>query len=290
MTQEELLEKIETSGDLPTLPAVITSVLQLIRDPKTSASDIGKAISGDMALSAKILKIVNSAFYGFQRKISTITQSIVILGFNNIKAAVLGVSIVKAFDDISDETKAIFFNREDFWKHAVGCAAAARSVARHINFDQAEECFIAGMLLDVGKLILDQFATDIFKKALRYSRDEQISLERAERQIIGFSHSQLGAYITNKWNFPENLTQAVLHHTNPTAVKAEEEIQKLVAVVHFGRILSKALNIGNDGEAVMPRLNKEAWFLLKINEADLETIMESTLEEYQKSLGFINVA
>lgn len=287
MTKEELFEKIEDKGQLPTLPSVITIVLELIRSSKTSASDIGQAISSDIALSTKILKIVNSAFYGFPKKIGTVSQAVVILGFNTIKSAILGVSIIEAFDDMH-KGEAVYFDREEFWKHAIGTASASRAIAKVIGFAEVEEAFVAGILHDVGKLILDQFANNKFREIIRRVHTEKIPMEKAEREVIGFTHSSIGSFIIDKWNFPETLSKAVLFHNTPNLSGDDVEINKLVSIIHIANIISRSLNIGSSGEAIMPRLSRFSWDLLKLDVKQLPDIMENTLIEFRNASDFLN--
>jgi len=287
MTKEELFEIIEAKGQLPTLPSVITSVLELIRNPKTSASDIGNAISSDIALSSKILKIVNSAFYGFPKKIGTVSQAVVILGFNTIKSAILGVSIIEAFEEMY-KGEEMYFDRKEFWKHAIGTASTSRVIARTIGYPESEEAFVAGILHDVGKLILDQFLNKQFREVVRRAHAEKVSMEKIEKEIIGFSHYTIGSYIIDRWNFPEHLSKTVLFINNPMLSGDDEITVRLVSIVHIGNIISRALNIGHSGDAIMPRLNRKSWDLLGLKTNQLEEIMENTLKEFKNASDFLN--
>ena len=284
MTIENLFKLIDSQGQLPTLPKVISRVLQLIRDPKTSASDIGKVISHDMALSTKILKIVNSAFYGFSKQISTVQQAVVIMGFNAIKSAVLGVSIINAIETPKTK-KNSYFNRKDFWEYAVGCGSAARVIAKKYAPSLAEEAFVAGILHDIGKIILDQFLHKKFIEIMEKSSIEKITFTQASEEILGFSDSKVAAFLLKRWNFPENLRRAVQFHQMPLKVGREDKL--LVSILHLSIILTKALDLGNNGENLINKVSSDAWVTLKAKNDDLEPLMKEILKEFENAKGFL---
>ena len=167
LKQERLLRIIEDElQDLPPLPAVIVRVMQTINDPNTSAADLNRLISADQALASKVLRLVNSSYYGFPRKISTITNAVVILGFNTVRNLTTSLGVFNAFDAQGQKTA---LDRDEFWAHSLGVAVAAGVIARRkgIGSKSVEEVFIGGLMHDIGKLFLDQYFPDQYAIAIK---------------------------------------------------------------------------------------------------------------------------
>lgn len=286
MTAEELFKKVDEKGELPTLPVVITKMLRLIRDPKTSAADIGKLLSTDISLSSKILKIVNSAFYGFPQRVGSVNQAVVILGFDAIKAAILGVSVISSFYEKLGSQK-LNFDREKFWLHSLGTASSCRAIAKMINYPNLEETFIAGLLHDIGRLILDLFNHNIFVKIIENKKIKKQYLIDAELEILGFDHSELGALLIERWNFPNILIRAIQYHHKPNHLKGPEHL--IASIVHLGDILSHSLAFGNSGEYNIPTLDPSSWRALGLEITELQDLFDLIIQEFANSQEFLKV-
>jgi HD-like signal output (HDOD) protein len=286
MTKQELFRKIEIQEQLPTLPSVVTKVLNLLSNPKVSAKKIGEVISTDISLSSKTLKIVNSAFYGFPKRISTITQAVVILGFNTIKSAVFGVAVINAFNKYS-KNPVIDYN--EFWTHSVSVGAASRVLAKRCGYDLIEEAFIGGIIHDVGKLILSQFSTNTYQKVMEEAekKDESYSFSDIERKYLDYDHSEIGHYLVEKWNFPENLSSVIKYHHNP--LKAPENLDKrLIFIVSVANILVNILKIGNVGNFYIEKIPGQVWNALNLKVSQLPEIYDEIKNEYDKSSLFLH--
>ncbi len=285
MTKQELFKRIELQDQLPTLPSVVTKVLNLLSNPKVSASKIGEVISTDISLSTKTLKIVNSAFYGFPKRISTITQAVVILGFNTIKSAVFGVAVINAFDKYK---RSSILNYNDFWAHSVAVGAGARILAKRVNYENVEEAFIGGIIHDIGKLILSQFSAKEYQKVMEKvnEKDTTISFSDIESDILGFDHSEIGYYLVDKWNFPQNLTSLIRYHHKPE--KAPDDTDKeLIAILNVADTLVNILQIGNSGNHFINNIPRETWELLKLDINIIPQLYEDLKSEYNKSSLFL---
>ena len=172
--QEKVRKLVDRIQGLPTLPVMMTNINQMILNPRTSPKEVAHVISNDPSLTSKVLRVVNSSFYGFPNRITTITHAIVILGFNTIKSIVLSSTI---FDVFRRTVKPGDFDRTQFWKHSIGCGAAAKAIGRRLNYPMLEELFIAGLLHDVGKIVMDQYMPDKFAEVVNvvHTRDCLIS-------------------------------------------------------------------------------------------------------------------
>ncbi|MDA0749049.1 MAG: HDOD domain-containing protein [bacterium] len=197
---------------LPTLPTIITQLIGLLGNPKSSARQVAQLISTDQALTAKILKVANSAFYGFPREIATVQLAIVVLGFEQVKNLSLSVAVLKRF---SKGTEHRLFDRQRFWDHAIACGVAGRLLARKFQPKMEGEAFVAGVLHDIGKLILIEYFAEEFSQALELAEAEEMSIAEAEEQVLGVTHADVGGWLAEKWNLPPALVQALAFHHHP---------------------------------------------------------------------------
>lgn len=198
--------------DLPTLSIVANNIILITQNPKSSALEVGRAISQDQALVSKILRIANSTFYGFPRKISTIPHAVVILGFANIRNLVLTASI---FDTFQSKEGDGYFDREGFWKHSLACGVTSKLIAKRLGIKNLEEVFIWGLLHDLGKLILDAYFREDFTRVVFLVKEKEILIRDAEQQLLGFDHAAVGSLVANKWNLPPAVIKAIRFHHNP---------------------------------------------------------------------------
>ena len=285
MPQEsvQLRSITEKISSLPTLPSVIAKMSHLLMDPHTSAEEVGRAISNDQALASKVLKLVNSAFYGFPGKISTITHAIVILGFGTVKNIVFTASIFNTFGG-KEETGV--FDIEKFWLHSISVGAAAKTIARHTGFRAREECFIGGLLHDIGKIILSQYAKSEMIRIVKTVLYKKCLFIDAEKSLLGITHQEIGGWLAAKWNLPKNLSSAVEYHHFPHA--AREHFQ-MAAIIHVADILVRALGIGSGGDSRIPKVNIEAWDKLNIRQSDMQKLLADIEEEVDKASVFLTI-
>ncbi len=211
MLNPKILKKLESLTQVPTIPYVITQVLNAVDDDKLSASNLATIIEKDQSLTARVLTVANSSFYGFSRRISTIDLAIVILGLNTIKEIVLSLAIQRFFAKVRKD----LFDIKDFWQYSIFCGSTSRVIARRFNYKLAAEAFVAGLIHDIGILIIIQYFPKEFEKIRDLQMSEPISFIDAETSILGCTHSEIGAWFVKKWKLPEKIENAVLlHHLN----------------------------------------------------------------------------
>lgn len=237
--------------DLPPLPAVVLKVMETVNRPDTSAEDLNRLISLDQSLSSKLLRIVNSAYYGFPRRISTVTHAVVILGFNTVRNLVLGVS---AFEMLSRKQGPSGLNRDRFWEHSVATAIAAgviMSKRRVRTRAFVEEAFLTGLLHDVGQLFLDCYFPMQYAVTLAYADRECVQAIEAERLILGINHAMVAQRIAEVWNFPPTLVGAFGGHHQPVVGSPHFES---AAVAHAADWLAWQAYLGSSDKPRGPQL------------------------------------
>jgi putative nucleotidyltransferase with HDIG domain len=275
---DRIIARVE---DLPTLPRTVLKITELVNDPKSSARDLARVITDDQVLAARLLRLVNSSFYGFPQRISTITGAIVLLGFDAIRNLLLTTSV---FDLFPNRKNAAWTRQEQFWDHSLGCAVGAKVIGNHLRYDKVEELFVSGLLHDIGKIVEMIFLPEAFKQISNLVKDENILMITAEEKILGYSHPEIGKLLAEKWNLPPKLIRVILHHHQPS--KAGRFVLE-AAIVHLADILCRSLNIGYGGDNKMPALDKMAWESLRIRPQAIESILAELNKEFDDISLFI---
>ena len=264
ITLAKLLVKVK---DMPPLPQSITQILKLTRNPKSSVQDLAKVIERDPKLAANILRLANVSYYGFSREISTISYAIVCLGLDTVKSIALNSS---AQEMLNDEISAYALEKGMLWQYSICCATCARIIAKRIRFKESEEAYIAGLLLDIGKIILSSYAEEYFIQIIEKSKSDRVPFDRTEQEVLGFDHSQIGWRIIKKWNLPRSLVEAVKYHHRPDKAKTHK---KLTYIVHLADAISCMLGIGLACDSLMYVFEENALDILGLRDEDIESIM-----------------
>ncbi len=274
-------EKLRTIASLPTLPTVVERLIRLLQDPQVSAEEIGKAISSDQALASKVLKLVNSAFYGFPGRIGTITHAVVILGFSTVKNIILTSTIFDFFR--RPGTKHSAFDMEKFWFHSLACGAASLSLAKHSGYADKEECFIGGLIHDIGKVVLYQYLPGEFCAVADHARSKDVLFLDAENTLLGITHQDIGALLAERWNLPIDLREVIRYHHQPSLCSP------MTAIVHAADIMVRAMDYGNGGDEKIPLMSDEVWKSLGLRATTLKPILASIDDEVQRASGLLDM-
>ena len=249
-TLDEVEETLRSTDNLPTLPSVATELIKMIRTSHISAGEVGKLLSEDPALTARVLGIVNSAYYGFPRQISNVTHSIVLLGFSKVRDVGVTASTINLFQS---QTPHLDFRA--FWMHSITTAIACEALARTLHSASAVDSFVAGLLHDIGKLALATCYPQAFEKAACQAHERNVLLRDAEREALGFDHAQVGRILAEQWSFSEALADAIHHHHQPSESRLGRE---LACLTHVADILARSVMVGSGGDHRMPRLDDTA--------------------------------
>ena len=283
--KKDLSAIIDGIGSIPTLPSVVERITRLLQNPQTTAEEVGKAITVDQSLASKVLKLVNSAFYGFPGRISTITHAIVILGFSTVKNIVLTASI---FDFFKNSNKNSTFDLEAFWRHSIACGSASQAVAKAVGYSEKESCFIGGLIHDIGKIILCNYFPGELSKIMQEVRLSECLFLDAEKKLFDFTHQDIGAVLAGRWNLPENLQQVIQHHHNPASASGSTRFP-MIASVHCADVLVRAMDFGNGGDDKIPVVSDPVWQELGMENIAMSNLLDNVEMEYEKAAVFMQL-
>ncbi len=208
---EKKVEKIvATIEQIPTLPIISDHIQTLFKDDDVSVKQLESIIEKDPPLAAKLIKLVNSSFYGLLNKIGSIEHALVILGFREVRNVVLGFTIQSHFNNIKGS-----FDPKRFWKHSVVCSQIAKYLGKHYNTVDDGTFFLSGLIHDIGKLVIDQYFPEEFSQITDVISSENITFSKAEKEVLGVTHYQVGAKLLQQWQFPRKVTMQVFYHHAP---------------------------------------------------------------------------
>lgn len=272
LSVNELRAQVQNVSNLPTLPSVVHFVSQMVEDGEASASEIGEVISRDQVLSARLLRMVNSPFYGFPGRISSVTHAVVLLGFNVVKGLILSTSV---FERLGNQDKGL-------WHHCLGTAIISREIAKELKFCDPEEFMVAGLLHDIGKVILAHLAPENAAAVTQVAEVKRIHVLQAERELLGLDHCEVAAWAAEAWRLPESLTDALAWHHAPHLAKKGREA---ATVVHLADILARSMDYGYPGDPAMPRIEREAFNYLGISYGQIDRVLTESETRYQLGIG-----
>jgi putative nucleotidyltransferase with HDIG domain len=270
LSPEQLAQDVQ---DLPSLPAVVMELLSNIEQENIDISVLAKKVSYDQALTAKTLRLANSASFGLQVKVATIQQAITFLGFQTTRNLITAAAVTGCFPN----GRCPGFNDKAFWRHSIATAACSRSLARRLRFNQ-DVAFTAGLLHDIGRLVLVSGHPQAYGEVLAWRAAHDGEWLDAERAVLGVDHVDAGVALAEHWNFSDTMRQAIAWHHAPETAGAGF----LAAIVHVANAVVHALDLAGEEDELAPALSSVAWSAMGLNEEaylDLFRETEQQLEE-----------
>ena len=256
---ETVRAKVERTNAIPTIPLVIKKILKAVEDPATSAAGVSKLISSDPALTAKILKTINAAMYGFVVRFASVHQAVVLLGMNVVRALLLGIAMFEMMEQTAT----------GLWKHSLGCAVVAKLLAQKKGIFDPEEAYVAGLLHDIGKVVLSVQYPKEYQMAVAATRERSMFLSDIEMEVFNMTHATAGAYFAGTWRLPNFVVESIRHHHQPSLTRTAP---MHAATVQMADVLVKAYNVGFSGDPFVPAVHVSAWQLFDFSEAQLKDL------------------
>lgn len=276
-TPEKLAQKILTIASLPT---AYIRLGEIINDPDSSITDIVTLISGDIGLSVRLMKLVNSAFFGYPSKIDSLSRAVTVIGSKQLQDLVLATSVVDMFENVPNH----LVTMESFWKHSIACGVIARVLANYRREFNVERAFVSGLLHDIGRIIMLMIIPDLTTTSFNIARSQNRLLYQTGKEMIGFDHAEAGGALLRQWQLPEQIVYATEYHHNPSAAN---RFKADVALIHIADIIADALLTSSSGEIFVSPLNSEAWDELGLSVNVLEPLLLEFTQQYKDTLSVV---
>jgi putative nucleotidyltransferase with HDIG domain len=250
---------------------VLQEIEAALQSPQCNLNSIGDAIQKDPDLTARLLRLANSPFFGFANRLSTVAEAVSLLGIQQIQDMIVASSVLEQFKGVPDN----LVNKDSFWRHSLAVGITARLLAMERRLPKPDKFFVAGLLHDVGRLVLMLQAPESAQAVFELYQREKILLRDAEKKILGFDHQQIAAELLQSWSYPAALVQAVAFHHTPDSSVAKME----ASVVHIADHLVNAMGIGSSGEQFVSSLDDKAWATLGLSSEILARLIEAVDEQ-----------
>ena len=277
---ENLVRNIE---DLPPLPDIVVKLLHASRDPNVSMREMVELIKYDPALTIKVLRLCNSSYYGLPRKINSIQEALVYIGTDTLVNFVLAGCLSSFYQQAQT---GYGMEKGELWRHSVACAIAAQRIGTRQGEDVSAQSFTAGLIHDVGKIVLNAYVGKEIEKIMELVHGEKIPFGEAEKRVLGFSQTDAGARLARHWNLPDSLIEAIEFHQSPEKAKSAPQ---LVAQVHLGNILCISFGIGVGTDGLAYTFHPKALEMTHIEVADLFHLSLDIHDDYKKAEELIGL-
>lgn len=283
-------ELVADALHLISLPEIFLRVNEIVNDPTHSAADIGRVLNQDPGMTARLLKIVNSPFYGFaygvSGKIDSVSRAITVIGTKDLRDLILATSVIKVFSGIPND----LVTMESFWHHSIGCALVARGLAtRYAQSGQhhephTERFFVAGLLHDIGNLLIYRKTPELAREALLRAAHQGEVLHVAEHAVMGFDHAAVGGELLRAWNLPTHLEEAVAFHHAP---EKATHFPIDAALIHVANIIATAVCFGNSSNQYVAPLQNTAWDIIGLSENVIEPVVIEAETHFGETLRLL---
>ncbi len=268
---------VKGDTQLSSLPLILVQLNEVINNPYSSIVDIGKIISEDQGLTARLLRLANSPFYSYPSKVETITQAITIIGTQQVLDLVLATSVMQQFKGIPGAV----ITMESFWHHSIACGTTARILAVYQREVNAERFFVAGILHDIGRLIMCTKIPETAREMLTRCHNSGELVHKVEKEVLGFDHADVGEVLLKEWKLPPSLVEMVASHHKPLRSK---HFAAETSVVHVADIIAHALQLGSSGEPLVPPLDANAWERIEVAPGMLSSALDETERQFAVAL------
>lgn len=278
---DDLAILVQQIKHVSSLPTVFIKVNELINDPRSSASDLGQVIEKDQSLTSRLLRLANSAFYGFPGRIDSVSRAITIIGFKQLRDLVLATSVRSLFSGFGKDS---VIDMHTFWEHSIASAITCRILAVYKGDRAPESHFVAGFLHDFGRLILLEHYPQKCQEVYRIAKDERRLVYEVETEMFGFSHAEVGAELIKSWRLPDSLVEAIACHHHPEKASAASELADLV---HLANVFTHACWFGFSGDHFVPPLSKAAWQRSGLKVSMLEPALHKIREQVDDLMDLV---
>jgi len=262
---------------LVSLPEISIKINEMVGDPNCSVTQIGKVIEKDAALTARLLKIVNSGFYGFSSRVETVSRAITIIGYHDLRDLVCAATISGIFARVSSD----LVNLDNFWRHGIYSGILSKLIAGKCGVLHSERLFVSGLMHDIGQLIISYKLPEVMRMIVNLSEKTGLPLHEAEQQILGFTHADVGAELMKTWQLPQTQQNVARYHHNPFV--AQENILE-VTIVNLANLIAQIAETGLIDTQELARVDDRVWEMTGVSQSDVESLLVEAREQFIEAL------
>lgn len=270
-------EVVNSVEELVSLPSIFTRINEMVEDPKISITQVGDVVGQDPGLTARLLRMANSAMYGLSAEVDTVSKAVSVIGLQRLRDLVLATSAVEAFEGIPNE----LMTMDNYWKHSIYCGLIAKFLAEEINLDRSNSMFVAGLLHDIGHLAMFKCTPDLSRQALlkHLEGSDEPELHSAEQKVIGFDHAMVGGKLAADWHLPVVLVETIRYHHEP---EKAEKYPKHTAIIHIANSIAVLveLNTTKFSETDAPKIHEQAWETTGLDKTIIESAIEAAQQQF----------
>lgn len=285
-SQESIAARLD---DLPTLPAIVYELSKVINDPMSSTNDVERIMSNDQSLTTKVLRLVNSAYYAIPGGVTTLSRAIAHIGFDAVNQLVLSASILKALETKGPQ----IYDMNEFWKHSIGVAISAETIAKHIQHPTSADLFTCGLVHDMGKVALYTILPEDMLAIVEHAQKKSVSYSEAEAELGITPHTKIGQMLAQKWRLPIGLSATIAfhHHKDPQhRAGTTADLQRDIDIVYLANLLTHALKFGKSGHAKVLGAPRDVMQRLSLNpEIHLKPLLGEIRSNLDKASDFLRV-
>lgn len=278
--RQKILQQLDRIDKLPTLPEVVSRLLEVLENPKSSANDIARILSDDPAIMSRVLKVSNSSFYrrGLSSEIESIDIATVRLGYKTISDIAISTSIFSVFPKEKEQKS---LNRHEFWKHCIYVGMIAKSILKMSTLKKwdfnLDKVTLAGLLHDIGIIVMEEYFNDFFVQIINYANEKKLPLLAVERAVLGIHHSEIGAWLAKKWNLDQDFITCIEYYHTPSKASAKD--QQLLKLLSAAKFICLENKLGNFGINTPFIVEENIWKELGITQEEIPNILELAEKE-----------
>ncbi len=271
--KESARDFVRRMPEIHSLPQIMERINAVIDSPASSAELVGKVVGEDPGVTARLLRLVNSSYFSFPGQIDTISRAVALVGTEQLRDLAVATCVIELFEDVPVE----FVSMLSYWRHSLACGLCARAIAAHRSSDDGERLFVAGLLHDIGSVVIFSRGGRKVKRVRQRCESAKDLLHASERSVFGFDHADVGRELLELWRLPSVLREAVDCHHRP---KRASRDPIMAATIHVADVIVHSMEIGGNGEHQVPPLDAEAWAALELPDAIIPILMSDVDDSF----------
>lgn len=292
--QQEIIQRhLKDIDQLPSLPAVVPRLLEILNKPDSNAQDVSEVLRMDPGLTAKVFKLINSAYYGLRRKINSVREAITFIGFNTVRNLALTAGVLdKLSEEMADQPDDVEFDWYEFWKYSIATGIAADTVGRYLRTPNNENAMASGILHRLGLVVLYTHFGQLYEKVLEKHRENNKYLLATQNDILEFNEQDIGFWLARDWSFPESISAGIGYHNRPLEYPDHPDdvvIGEIPSLVNIGKAMARQAGFRFSLDEKEPVFDSDVLARLELSRDNISTLMEQFKDDIEDASAFMEL-